>query len=63
LDYVLGVGGWHPVRIRERFTGCMYLVQLLRVHLDDAEHEGVEQALRAAARVTPEREWFDLRRL
>jgi hypothetical protein len=25
--------------------------------------EGVEQALRAAARVTPEREWFRLRRL
>jgi hypothetical protein len=50
-------------RIREWSTGCMYSVRLLRVHLDDAGHEGVEQALRAAARVTPEREWFDLRRL
>jgi hypothetical protein len=50
-------------RIREWSTGCMYPVILIRVNLDDAEHEGVEHALRTQARVTPEREWFDLRRL
>ena len=50
-------------RIREWSTGCMYRVELLRVHLGDTEHEGAELVLRAAARVTPEREWFDLRRL
>jgi hypothetical protein len=50
-------------RIREWSTGCMYPVQLIRVHLGDAGHEGVEQALREVARVTPAREWFDLRRL
>jgi hypothetical protein len=31
--------------------------------LDDAEHDEAEHTLRGAARVTPEREWFDLRRL
>jgi hypothetical protein len=41
----------------------MLAVQLIRVHLGNAEHEGVEHALRAVAWVTPEREWFDLRRL
>jgi hypothetical protein len=41
----------------------MYPVQLIRVHLGDAEHECDEHALRDAARVTPGREWFDLRRV
>jgi hypothetical protein len=50
-------------RVREWSTGCMYPVQLIRVHLADAEHEGIEHSLREAARVTREREWFDLRRL
>lgn len=50
-------------RIREWATGCMYPLRLIRVHLEDSEHEGIEHALRAVARVTPEREWFDLRRL
>jgi hypothetical protein len=50
-------------RIREWATGCMYPVRLIRVHLDDSEHEAIEHALRAVARVTPQREWFDLRRL
>jgi hypothetical protein len=48
-------------RVREWSTGCMYPVQLIRVHLGDAEHEGIEHELREAARVTREREWFDLR--
>ena len=50
-------------RMREWQTGCMYPVQLIRVHLDDAGHEGNEHSLRDAARVTPGREWFDLRRI
>lgn len=50
-------------RIREWSTGCMYRVELIRVHLGDAEHEGIEHELRAKARVTAGREWFDLRRL
>lgn len=50
-------------RVSDWSTGCMWTVQLIRVQLGDAEHEGVEHALRAVARVTPEREWFDLRRL
>jgi hypothetical protein len=41
----------------------MYPVQLIRIWLDDAEHEATEHRLRNSARVTPEREWFDLRRL
>jgi len=50
-------------RMREWLTGCMYPVQLIRVHLGDAEHEGNEHTLRDASRVTPDREWFDLRRV
>ena len=50
-------------RIRDWSTGCMYPVQLIRVYLGDDQHERVEHELRKAARVTPEREWFDLRRL
>jgi hypothetical protein len=38
-------------------------MQLIRVRSDDAEHEGAEHRLRGASRVTPEREWFELRRL
>jgi hypothetical protein len=38
-------------------------VQLIRVRLADAGHGGIEHDLREAARVTREREWFDLRRL
>lgn len=48
-------------RVREWSTGCMYSVQLIRVHLGDAENEGIEHELREAARVTRERERFDLR--
>lgn len=50
-------------RIAGWSTGCMYPVQLIRVALGDSAHEGTEHALRAGARVTPEREWFDLRRV
>lgn len=50
-------------RLREWSTGCMYPLCLIRIHLDEAEHEGAEHAVRVLARVTPEREWFDLRRL
>lgn len=62
-------GRWHGkaelarCRVREWSTGCMYPVQLIRVHLGDVEHEGIEHELREAARVTREREWFDLRYL
>jgi hypothetical protein len=49
------IGGWS--------TGCMYPVQLIRVALGDVDHEGAEHALRADARVSPDREWFDLRRV
>jgi hypothetical protein len=50
-------------RMKEWQTGCMYPVQLIRVHPGDAEHEGNEHTLRETARVTPGREWFDLRRM
>lgn len=50
-------------RIRSWSTGCMYPVELLRVHLADSAHEASEHGLRASARVMREREWFDLRRL
>jgi hypothetical protein len=50
-------------RVREWSTGCMYPVQLIRVHLAGAEHEAIEHDLCGAARVTREREWFDLRRM
>lgn len=50
-------------RMNEWSTGCMYPLQLIRVHLGDADHEGTEHAVRNAARVTPGREWFDLRHI
>lgn len=34
--------------MKERQTGCMYPVQLIRVHLADAEHEGTEPDVREA---------------
>lgn len=50
-------------RISMWSTGCMYKVKLLRVQLGDAGAEKLEHRRREAARVTPDREWFDLRRL
>lgn len=50
-------------RIQQWETGCMYELELIRVHLGDDGHERDEHALRAEARVTRNREWFDLRRL
>ncbi len=51
-------GRWHGKaelaqrRVREWSTGCMYPVQLIRVHLGDAKDEGTEHELRDAARVS-----------
>jgi hypothetical protein len=49
--------------VKEWSSGCTYPLQLIRVHLGDAEHEGAERTLRDAARVTVGHEWFDLRRI
>jgi hypothetical protein len=62
-------GRWHGKAelarrgVREWSTGCMYPVRLICVRLGDAEHDRTEHELRDAARVTPDREWFDLRAL
>ena len=50
-------------RINRWSTGCMYKVELLRVYLGEEGREKLEHGRREAARVTPDREWFDLRRL
>jgi hypothetical protein len=50
-------------RVRAWSTGCPWTLQLIRIQLDDGTHERTEHLLRESARVTPEREWFDLRRI